>query len=307
MSIEDTLSTARGCFEAGLEFSDADFELHKERIAKGVTQDPEQSYWAGRNWRDSKFNSVVKVIAKGVAQDAEWSYQAGKGWDDEQFELAAQTISQGTAKSAEWSYQAGREWKDERFNPFAEVIVQGVAKNSEWSYEAGNNWKNERFLPVAKRIVQGVAQDPESCYQAGLDWYDERFEPNWWTLVQGLNDEHKEKAKEEWPGIRPFTLLFAQNTPNTYFQYDKKEREVWSNLAHNCDTKLLINLQPVEFRTLARAYELVKNKIEDHATSFYNGLNQVLENRTVIEWSQHIIDHFEEKAIGGDTYRGVAV
>ena len=305
MSIEDTLSTARGCFEAGLEFSDADFELHKERIAKGVTQDPEQSYWAGRNWRDSKFNSVVKVIAKGVAQDAEWSYQAGKGWDDEQFELAAQTISQGTAKSAEWSYQAGREWKDERFNPFAEVIVQGVAKNSEWSYEAGNNWKNERFLPVAKRIVQGVAQDPESCYQAGLDWYDERFEPNWWTIVQSLNEVHKPRAKGDWPGLRKFVPYFTPETSNTYFQYNEKERNVWHSLALGSFEELFINLQPPEFRTVAKAYELVNNQPKFSFFFFFYNLNKVMESGNTQQWAKHIINHHEKKpeSIGGDTYR----
>ena len=159
---------------------------------------------------------------------------------------------------------------------------------------------------MEKKMVQGVSQSAEWCYQAGRNWGNDRFEPHWWTLVQGLDDEHKVKARINWPGPRKYSPFFTQETPNTYFQYDEKGREGWYRLIGYCDTQLFLDLQPSEFRTLAKAYELVRDKIEDNAISFYDGLNQVLEDGTVREWSQHIIDHYQKPTIGGDTYERVS-
>jgi hypothetical protein len=247
MTLEDTLRTARGCYNAGKDWSDIDFDLHQERIVEGVT------------------------------------------------------------KHDFLSYQAGDNWPDERFNPVAEKIAQSVAEDKESSYNAGVYWGGERFLPFAEDFARRVAKSPGRSYDAGNKWSDERFEQTWQTLVQGLDDKHREKARNNWPEIRKYVLQFTPETPNTYFQYHHSEKKSWVEIIGEVDTELFLNLQPSDFRTLAKAHELVKDKIEENATSFYNGLNQVLENGTVRQWAQQIIDHHQEPTIGGDTYRGVAV
>jgi hypothetical protein len=208
--------------------------------------------------------------------------------------------------------QAGIDLSDADFELYQKRIMDGITRDPAFSNKAGKTWKDERFNPAGDTIVQSIAQESWSSYQAGKLWSDERFEAHWWILVQGMNNLDRSEAKFLWPGLRRYVPQFTPETPNTYFQYDKEEREVWEHFIERVFAKiepLFFNLQPSEFKTLAKAYDLIIYDIPDIPRSFYSALNQVLIEGNTKPWAQKIIDNYEKKddAIGGDTYERLVV
>ena len=76
-------------------------------------------------------------------------------------------------------------------------------------------------------------------------------------------------------------------------------------LGRKCDHAQLANLPLQDFYKAAKILEYSQRCGKEEM--FFDSFKVVLERGHVREWAQHIIDYHTVKAIGGDTYREVAV
>jgi hypothetical protein len=343
MNIEEMLSTAEGCYEAGGYLSDEDFELHKDRIIESISQTGRWSYGAGRWWKDERFLPFAETLAKGVALEAEFSYEAGRKWSDDRFFPFINIISRGVAQDAERSYHTGHDWPDERFLPSAEIIAKGIAQSSRWSYVAGQVWEDNKFNPVAEIIARGVTnKGPKRCYETQEQWKKERFLKCGDILVGGLSSEFAYDAGKKWGDIvfnkfkeaisrrltegyhiRTAMVAWDENRVDYNILAPALSNDVEWSYALTLDEEQfalatphfpsgsygnLITMLSVEEKSILKDTfhkSLVNPKSEK---AFFDNLGAVLESGSVLSWCEHILDNYEKKpeGIGGDSYERIS-
>ena len=83
-----------------------------------------------------------------------------------------------------------------------------------------------------------------------------------------------------------------------YKQVDNKKS--WRNFTAMVGYDGLAKMSATEYNVAVQAYTLAKHK--GHLNLFADNIEAVVEQGTLIQWSQEIIAGLTEDAIGGDTY-----
>jgi hypothetical protein len=123
------------------------------------------------------------------------------------------------------------------------------------------------------------------------------------------------KEFDEDHGFRFALRYYSQGNHREIVKYEQlSERFIaidnkvgWDFLYKECETNQLLSLTVPECQLFIEAY-IISAKLS-HKRQFELNFKTVLEQGNVGSWCQHIIDNYEKKvdAIGGDTYRGIAV
>lgn len=206
-------------------------------------------------------------------------YHAGLSWSLKEFEKYAGKIVATVAQDPYWAYKAGSRWSDERFFPYARILLQSLKKSKELTSQACNNWPQERIMFTSNDFFESAEISDyllRACLKLGksrkqfMEILKERLErKNIKELIFILDDSQSKKIHHDWVDkISPKAFSYATKTDLL--------------LAH-------------------AAYQHAQQHQKE--STFFEGLEQSLEDRTVREWSKTIVEYFRKETVGGHMYR----
>mgnify|MGYP005645045577 CR=1 FL=1 len=277
MNIEDTLKNPWGCYQAGAFGPDEEFEAHKNGIVEGVSQSARLSYRAGKDWSLERFLPFAETFARKITQEVNLCLETGRNWSDKRFLPVAEIIAHGVVQRVDLSYDAGSRWSNEKFYAVAEILAEGVAKDPDWSHQAINYWAQERTLRVKETLAKGVSGSLKFSY----------FVKNWseWKQVEEIVEKD------------PFWERIITS--------ERKYTSALLNFSEHCDHQLLTDFPLENLYEAADLFRYARKKGKEEL--FLKSFSVVLDRGQVRPWLDEIQNRLRGNAIGGDTYRGVAV
>ena len=278
--------------------------LRKDEIIVEIAKSPHQSCRAVKTWpMNIRVSANLNPLMESILTSHEHSCEAATSLHvGGQYQ---EKMVDKTLESVQYSCFAGERWNDFMFKTYGSRLVDVVSQDSNASYLAGKDWDTERSLPYVDKLVSNLSSE-DAC-KAGENWERELFKAVGWEIIQKVTEKKNQYALAilSWSGWKKDLLKLGKhpNPTNNYFNYNEKQQQIWVGLERekNVNSNLFIALSQQEFELAARAWELAfasKNIVKYH-----DAFPVVLEQRTVRQWAQTIIDGFNEKgAIGGDSY-----
>jgi hypothetical protein len=249
-------------------------------------------------------------------------------------EAARESLIEIILQNPEACVQAGEYWHMPTFHQYGDRLVERIQFDTKASTEALITWNKDKLHGHMSQLLSAVSTDPELSYQVIEEKSHGLLQPDLQKLVEGVAQDQKLATilykTWDYEEIRRFgeplvrslaatdfrdlsdkrAIIEVYRQPvvtNSYFACDSSTAQDWIKIASYASQKYFAKLSVDEFSKVSPVYRIAVNSGRQNL--FYDSLDQVMEDGTVSEWCEHILDNYEKKqeGIGGDTYRGVAV
>jgi hypothetical protein len=251
-------------------------------------------------------DTVLELCISHKLQTPRLAYDTGRKMWLPKFSLFGHLLAEKVKTQPELILSAEVSWK--YFSRVAHIFI-AECKDPEIAHARASGWKLENYKPVARQLASIVSEDINLAYDVGAKFPDERFEPIKDIIYERVLSDLRLSlfALSGWNSERSseFSSYAVQKWGEVIVDrvegFTKREKIIWSDISNEMDVKVLEGLPISETKIVIEAYGFaLQNRAEDY---FFKNFKTVIQDGNVKPWAEHIINHFEEPAIGGDTYR----